>query len=102
MPSEVPKDDQSSVSSWRDPARFEARENELIAKLNEIIQRGIPEDATVREAMLEMRRASKEEPDAQALLRCLMALALVGGGNVMQEWADGKRGGAWPVGLDPE
>jgi hypothetical protein len=91
VPSEAPEDDRPSKSSWRDPALFEARETELIKRLNEVIQSGIPADATVREAMLEMRRAAEEEPEAKALRTQLMALALVGGGKVMQEWAEGAK-----------
>jgi hypothetical protein len=101
LTSEAPKDDQIPEVPRRDPVLIETRENELIEKLHKVIQRGIPEDATVREAMLEMRRATTEEPDAQTLVKCLMALALVGGGNVMQEWAEGTRGG-WPPQPGPE
>jgi hypothetical protein len=47
---------------------FEEHERELFDELLTRVQRGIPEGATVGEAMAEMRRAISEDDDARELL----------------------------------
>jgi len=84
----APQSDTPSNSSWRDPALFEAREAELVERFGEVIQRGVADDATMLEAMREMRRAAKEEPDAKVVLAQLLALRIVRRGNPMQDSAD--------------
>jgi hypothetical protein len=83
MPPDVPKEDQPSESRL-----LEEREAELTERLIALSERGIPENATVTEAMLEIYRAMREEPEAQALVKQLAAMAAEGGGNVSFNWAN--------------
>ena len=70
---------------------FEEHEADLIEQLTTLAQRGIPKDATVREAMIEMRRAMKDDPDAQELVERLVAIMRSGAGNVAENWVEWRR-----------
>ncbi|MGE5281510.1 MAG: hypothetical protein ACM3N0_04155 [Chloroflexota bacterium] len=57
---------------------LEEHEGELLEKLMELMQAGIPEKATVREAIAEMLRACREDPEAQELIERLAAMKYFG------------------------
>ncbi len=70
---------------------FQEHEADLLEQLSAIAQRSIPKDATVREAMIEMDRAMREEPDAQELVERLVVMMLSGAGGVAQNWVEWRR-----------
>lgn len=70
---------------------FEEHEADLIEQLIAVAERGIPKDATVREAMVELQRAMEEEPDAQELVERLVAMMLSGAGSVAKNWNAWRR-----------
>lgn len=58
---------------------LEDHEQELLAKLMELTQAGIAKDATVREAIAEMLRACREDPEIQELIDRLATIQYYSG-----------------------
>jgi len=67
---------------------LEEHEGDLVAQVIALAQRGIPEEATVKEAVIEMRRAMLNDPDANELIQRLLAMRLFGGGRVVDNWPE--------------
>ena len=67
---------------------FEEHERDLLRQLNTLLQRDIPEDATVGEARLVMQTAMSNDPEAQDLILRLAAIKRFGGGAGMQSRFD--------------
>jgi hypothetical protein len=67
---------------------FEEHEGDLMKRIIDLVQRGIAEDATVGEAMIEMRRAMREDPAANELIQRLLAMMLFDGGHVVENWPE--------------
>jgi len=65
---------------------FVEHEADLVEELLAVAQRGIREDGTVGEAAIEMRRAMREDPEAQELVERLLAMILFGGGQAAMNW----------------
>jgi hypothetical protein len=70
---------------------FEEHEAEMVEELIALAERGLPENATVGEAVIEMRRAMREDPEAQELVHRLVAMILFDGGRVAMNWGQWAR-----------
>jgi hypothetical protein len=70
---------------------LEEHEGDLVRKAIALAQRGIPEDATVKEAMAEMHRAMAQDPEIRELMESLMAMTLFGGGKAVRDWGKWQR-----------
>jgi len=68
---------------------MEEHESELLAELFTEMQQAIPEDATVFEAMIEMRRAMFEEPKTRELAMRVMTLTFTGEGRLREFLPEG-------------
>lgn len=89
MDGDVPKGDGLPPDPLQDAERvFEDHEGDLVEKVTELAERGIPEDATVREAVIEMRRAMTEDPEVRELIERLFVMKLYGGGKVVDNWPE--------------
>lgn len=87
MDPSVPKEPEPQSGSLRGAERaFEEHEAEMVEELIAIAERGLSENATVGEAVIEMRRAMREDPKAQELVHRLVAMILFGGGRVAMNW----------------
>jgi hypothetical protein len=64
---------------------FEAYELALWTQLMAMVQRGIPHDATVAEAIEEMRRAAAEDEDIIELTFRIVSIAQLGGGSYIRD-----------------
>jgi hypothetical protein len=82
----VPKDDLPPEPAQLDARALEEREADIMEKLIALAERGVAEDATVGEAMREIDRAMRQDPECQALIKQLVAMIVEGGGNVSQDW----------------
>jgi hypothetical protein len=82
----VPNDDPTPGQSQLVSPELEKREADMVEKLIALAERGVPEKATVGEAVREIDRAMREDPECQALIRQLMAMIVEGGGNVSLDW----------------
>jgi hypothetical protein len=70
---------------------FREHERELLDKALARVQRDIPDDATVGEAIREMRRAMFEDDDARALLFRITTLQIQGGGHIRSFFEKNER-----------
>ena len=83
----VPKEPETQSSSLQGAERaFEEHEAEMVEVLIALAERGLSENATVGEAVIEMRRAMREDPEAQELVHRLVAMILFDGGSVAMNW----------------
>lgn len=89
---DVPKEDGQDwlpLDPLQDAERvFEDHEGDLVEKVTDLAQRGIPKDATVREAVFEMQRAMAEDPEMRELIERLLVMKLYGGGKVVDNWPE--------------
>jgi predicted nucleotidyltransferase len=81
-----PKSESTSMESAQ--RAFEEHEDDLLRQLNTLLQRDIPEDATVREARRVMQTAMSNDPEARELIQRLAAIKRFGGGAGMQSRFD--------------
>lgn len=75
---------------------FEEHEAELVEELIALAERGVREDGTVGDAVIEMRRAMRDDPEAQELVHRLVAMILFGGGRVAMNWGPWWRANRQP------
>jgi hypothetical protein len=87
---EVPKEaggDEPPPDPLQEAERaFENHEGDLVERIIELAERGIPEKATVREAMIEMHRSMREDPETRELIERLALMTHYGGGKVARNW----------------
>lgn len=93
----VPKEPEAPANPLQGAERaFEEHEAEMVEELIALAERGLPENATVGEAVIEMRRAMREDPEAQELVHRLVAMILFDGGQVAMNWAQWRRANRAP------
>jgi uncharacterized protein with PIN domain len=89
---DVPKEPEAAPNPLQGAERaFEEHEAEMVEELIALAERGLPENATVGEAVIEMRRAMREDPEAQELVHRLVAMILFDGGRVAMNWGQWAR-----------
>lgn len=93
----VPRDPETPADPLQGAERaFEEHEAEMVEELIALAERGLPENATVGEAVIEMRRAMREDPEAQELVHRLVAMILFDGGQVAMNWGQWARANRLP------
>lgn len=93
----VPKEPETPPDPLQGAERaFEEHEAEMVEELIALAERGLPENATVGEAVVEMQRAMREDPEAQELIHRLVAMILFDGGQVAMNWGQWQRANRMP------